>query len=181
MGTTEDQKLQTKSGRPLATLLLRRVNPDKIAPPLLVIGSGSGKVYCFYFPYIRQAREHAGYKVWPCKVGYTDKDDLNERIAQQIPHQTGLFEPPVAEQVILTDDAKVERKIHAKLRARTKAENRRTFGGDGSGAEWFETNLYEVRRAYREVTWPQDRLRRIVEMWKTETKVWWTKRNQSTR
>ena len=62
--------------------------------------------------------------------------------------QSGIFEgPEVGFYSRVADVIAFERSMHEKLKTRG-------LRASGAGVEWFETNLVEVRRAFREVRWP---------------------------
>lgn len=115
-------------------------------------GRGAGWVYCYYFPYVRDLRIRLGYKSWPCKIGKDDDgEDARDRIREQF-RSVGVFDAPSVGFLAKTTDPKsLEDSIHAWLDKRNRRINER---GSGLGTEWFETNLLEVRRAYREYMWP---------------------------
>ena len=145
-----------------------------IKEPLLTVGNGSGWVYCYYLPYVRAAKQHGGQRTWPCKIGYTNGDDVRDRVAQQF-ITTGSFEAPEIGFCARSDNPQVlEDDMHSYLKAFLERKRRQRIGGGGFGTEWFETNLKEVRRAYREAMWPNNRLRRIWMWWKIELAAWRT-------
>jgi len=114
-------------------------------PPFEAEG-GDGWIYCYYFPYVRDARRRAGQRRWPCKIGRTT-DSVQQCVAGQF-KQSGIFEGPEVgfhsrvEGVVAFETAMKRKLAHRKL------------GENGAGIEWFETNLAEVRRTFREVRWP---------------------------
>lgn len=106
---------------------------------------GDGWIYCYYFPYVRKAQRRAGKRRWPCKVGRTT-DSVEQCVASQF-KQSGIFEGPEVGfhsrvvGVVDFETAMKRKLMHRKL------------GEAGAGIEWFETNIGEVKRAYREVRW----------------------------
>lgn len=126
---------------------LRTGNAGLIDIRSATVGSGRAWVYCYYFPYIRDAKEKNGQQTWPCKIGSTGEKDPRDRVVAQI-QQTAVFELPVIGFLAKVEDSlMLERAIQADL-DRCKIRN------EGAGTEWFETNLKEVRRSYRQVRWP---------------------------
>ena len=143
-----------------------------IGDPLMTVGTGSGRVYCYYLPYVRVAKQYGGQRTWPCKIGRTGRDDVRDRVAEQF-RTTGSFEAPEIGFCARSDNSpSLERDMHARIQVLLDRKKRRKIGGDGLGTEWFETNLKEVRRAYREAMWPESRARRLWMWWKIELKAW---------
>ena len=118
----------------------------RIMEPPFEAEGGDGWIYCYYFPYVRNAQRRAGQRRWPCKVGRTT-DAVEQCVAGQF-KQSGIFEGPEVgfysrvESVVAFETAMKRKLAHRKL------------GEEGAGIEWFETNLKEVRRVFREVRWP---------------------------
>jgi len=107
---------------------------------------GNGWIYCYYFPYVKLAQLRSGRRRWPCKVGLTTKG-VEEYVASQF-KQSGVFEgPEVGFYSRVSDVSNFENLMHGKLKVRK-------LRTPGAGNEWFETNIGEVRRAFREVRWP---------------------------
>ncbi|MGE4036101.1 MAG: GIY-YIG nuclease family protein [Parvularculaceae bacterium] len=107
---------------------------------------GDGWIYCYYFPYVRDAQRRAGRRRWPCKVGRTT-DSVEECVAGQF-KQSGIFEGPE-----IGFHSRVDGVVAFEAAMKRKLAHRK-LGEAGAGIEWFETNLGEVRRAFREVRWP---------------------------
>lgn len=142
-----------------------------IGSPLMTVGSGSGWVYCYYLPYVRAAKEMARQRTWPCKIGFTTTDDVRDRIAEQF-KTTGTFEAPEIGFCARCDNPKeLEGDMHERLDSLMARTRREMIGGKGFGVEWYETNLREVRRAYREAMWPRSIVRRLWWYWKMETRA----------
>ena len=114
-------------------------------PPFQAEG-GDGWIYCYYFPYVRNAQRRAGQRRWPCKVGRTT-DAIEQCVASQF-KQSGIFEGPE-----VGFHSRVSGVVDFETAMKRKLTHRK-LGEDGAGIEWFETNLKEVRRVFREVRWP---------------------------
>lgn len=138
-----------------------------IAQPLMTDGDEPGGwIYCYYFPYVRRAKQQTGSSIWPCKVGSTTKPDPRMRVAEQF-EPTGVFEPPViAFAARSADPDTLEKAIHDRL---SHCNLKRT---EGVGKEWFDTNPKRVRRAYRQVKWPDRWGYRMVKMITMEFRAW---------
>lgn len=100
-------------------------------------GSGSEKVYVYYYAADRDLAQRDGRETWPCKVGFTAQP-LTTRILQQHP-VTGMHRPPVIGLVIHTANGRVlERAVHAAL---TEAGSRID---SAYGREWFSTSPSKI-------------------------------------
>lgn len=108
--------------------------PEAIADR--VIGVGNSAVYLYYLPVYRLLAEHNHQKVWPCKIGRTDRDPKLRILAQAA---TALPERPHIALVVRTQTPiPLEAAIHNIL----------TFRGrnidNSPGSEWFLTSPEEV-------------------------------------
>lgn len=116
---------------------------DPPPAPDIEIGSGAQVVYCFYLPLYRRQVEVSGGSQWPIKIGMTT-GSLAGRLAQLA---TSMPEAPQLALVIRTENAALlEKVIHGVLAYRKQRHDA------AGGAEWFLTNIDEIRSIYDFVT-----------------------------
>ncbi len=147
--------------------MLLAMSHETVRGPLMVDGDEEGGwIYCYYFSYDRRARRQAGFGTWPCKVGSTTRPDPRIRVAEQI-CQTSVFEPPVIAFAARSNaPEELEDAIQDKLR------HRKLKDGPEVGNEWFETSPRQVRRAYRQVQWPDRWGHRMIKFITMEFQAW---------
>jgi hypothetical protein len=100
------------------------------------LGSGPGAIYLYYLPTYRLRAEERGEKVWPCKIGRTDRDPLQRVLAQA---STALPELPHVALVLRTPFPLAwESVLHGVLTLRGSRMDK------SPGTEWFLTSPDEV-------------------------------------
>jgi hypothetical protein len=105
-----------------------------------VMGVGKDSVYVYYYPTYRSSAETKGEKVWPCKVGMSERDPIVRILSQGA---TAMPEAPKVALIIKTDQAyPLEKALHYILVLRGK-------GAASPGTEWFITNPAEVEEIVR--------------------------------
>ncbi len=124
----EDEELQEPAPQPAA---------DK------VMGVGKDSVYVYYYPTYRSSAETKCEKVWPCKVGMSERDPIVRILSQGA---TAMPEAPTVALIVKTDQAyPLEKALHYILVLRGK-------GADSPGTEWFITNPGEIEEIVRWIT-----------------------------
>lgn len=110
-----------------------------------VIGNGSQSVYAYYFETYRRYAELKNDSHWPIKIGKSDEGDFRRRIRVQTQSKsTGMPEFPTVCLVWYVDDAnQCESMLHKRLNDQ--------HHGDAPGAEWYDTNPSELKRAIVEI------------------------------
>lgn len=116
------------------------INEEQVAiediPTHRTFGEGNFAVYCYYFDNYRKLAVLEGKRIWPCKIGRTDRDPLIRVLSQA---STALPERPIIDFVIKTKDSSLlEVAIHSIL----KLKNRHIV--ESPGSEWFNTSPDEV-------------------------------------
>lgn len=106
----------------------------------MIIGTGKGAVYVYYYDTHKDHYTETGRDVWPCKIGMSFTDPM-KRIFSQI--GTASPEWPHPALIIHTDKPQaLETMLHAALKVQgAQIEN-------GPGREWFMTNPEIVRSLY---------------------------------
>ncbi len=108
--------------------------PEPVADQIL--GSGPAAVYLYYLPVYRLRAEEHGEKLWPCKIGRTDRDPVSRVLAQAA---TALPERPHIALIIRTSFSLAwESALHGVLTLRGRRIE------DSPGSEWFLTSPEEV-------------------------------------
>lgn len=110
--------------------------PRKVIKADKVIGQGRDSVYVYYYPAYRKLAEINAQKIWPCKIGMSERDPVLRVLSQG---GTGMPEVPVIALVIRTSQASaLEKALHYVLTARGKATD------SSRGTEWFITHPEEI-------------------------------------
>ena len=121
----------------------RRISEEKWhLPPTCqqIFGKGKGWVYLYYFDKEKSEMQDQGNRVWPCKIGQTEREP-EKRIREQIDEDSDI---PIIALLLRTDKPKVlERTIHGILTLRDVGLKHK------QGKEWFLTNPDEVVDIYR--------------------------------
>ena len=121
------------------------------------IGSGSERVYLYFFDNDRRLANSEGRNRWECKIGYTRRR-LDKRLFEQ-GLATTLDRHPIVGLEILSDHAQVlETRIHRALNERKVSH--------GAGNEWFVTNPDEVEEIYFELLPSMEKLAAILDTFK---------------
>ncbi len=126
---------------PVETPIANPNDTDPIAPGelsgVVMLGSGSGAVYVYYYPRDKKLAESERKSVWECKVGMTESD-VGNRVRSQ--RTTAIYEEPEIGLEIRTDNPRcLEKAIHAILELKG-----RKIDTSGKGNEWFLTSPNEV-------------------------------------
>ena len=126
---------------PVETPIANPNDTDPIAPGelsgVVMLGSGSGAVYVYYYPRDKKLAESERRSVWECKVGMTESD-VGNRVRSQ--RTTAIYEEPEIGLEIRTDNPRcLEKAIHAILELKG-----RKIDTSGKGNEWFLTSPNEV-------------------------------------
>lgn len=100
------------------------------------------KIYCYILPTVP---DHNGY----IKVGYTDKDDVEDRINQQL-HTAGIHHKTILTETAMRQDGTcfTDKDIHNLLSR--KGFKKMFFNGDTNN-EWFKCDIHDVEVAIKEV------------------------------
>ena len=100
------------------------------------------QIYAYVLPTVP---DHAGY----IKVGYTDREDVEKRIGEQL-HTAGIPHTTLLSESAMRNDGTVftDKDIHSLLER--KHFNKMYFDGDTNN-EWFKCSLSDVQTAIKEV------------------------------
>jgi len=110
------------------------LTPDRVVE----VGEGKQAVYVYYFPAYRDQAALRGANSWPMKIGMTKSGSVDTRISDQC--GTSMPERAIVGLVYRTDQASTgEKLLHSTLSTRGRHLK------DAPGAEWFLTNLDEVK------------------------------------
>lgn len=129
----------TNSLEPLALAEDASLDEPMAAPASVAdveLGLGPGAIYVYYLPTYRLRAQEQGAKVWPCKIGRTDRDPLSRVLSQAA---TALPERPRIAVVIRTRYPMAwETALHSVLTLRGLQIE------DSPGTEWFLTSPEEI-------------------------------------
>ncbi|MCX6921767.1 MAG: GIY-YIG nuclease family protein [Verrucomicrobia bacterium] len=132
---------KVKSAKPdIAAIVPTEVQIDEAAAsvpaPELVTGIGEDSVYLYYFESYRRLAEIEGRRLFPCKIGRTERDPLLRVLSQS---STALPEFPRVARLFRTNDGSaLEAAIHSILSLRGREIE------DSPGTEWFLTSPDEI-------------------------------------
>ena len=111
-------------------------------PPLgqRIFGEAEGWVYLYYFDKKKAEAQNQGNKVWPCNIGFTERQP-EKRIQEQMTEDSDI---PIIALLLRTDEPKLlEKTIHGILKLRGLHLKQ------AQGNEWFLTNPDEIVSIYR--------------------------------
>lgn len=106
-------------------------------------GTGKNAVYVYYFDVYKELAKLHKQNNYPCKIGRTDRDPL-----QRIINQSGTCYPELPHIALIfycDNSSYLENAFHSILKIKGRwIEN-------APGAEWFETNVDEIKEIYTSI------------------------------
>jgi hypothetical protein len=127
--------------------------PGEEIVPERQLGEGPECVYVYFNPNDRKLAEHEGRDTWECKIGYSTKEEAQERILSQ-GCRTALSHVPILGLLIRTQDGDaLEKILHASLRILARDVE------DSPGTEWFMTSPAHIEAWFGGYQTALDRLK----------------------
>ncbi|MGE0184145.1 MAG: GIY-YIG nuclease family protein [Parvularculaceae bacterium] len=133
---------------PRESRITSRLHPEEVANKKVLIAAEKRTVSRYYlhlkFLASNITLQIFGRKKWLCKVGLTEREMPQKRIADEIRQVTALPELPcITRQLRVPNCEHFEKAIHATL----KSWHRHYY--QGAGTEWFFTNPEEVESLWK--------------------------------